>query len=105
MNNKALLNFINEACKQDDTDIDISIAELTSAIHTLEKEKEKRETKKRSILVDNFRKAYLALRDNHISIAYDFNAEYTHEMYHESSAYSDEVRLTLDDFASFAFDF
>ena len=105
MDNTALLNFINEACKQDDSDIDISIAELTSAIHTLEKEREKRERKKRSILVDNFRKAYLALRDNHISIAYDFDAEYTHETYNEASVYSDEIRLVLDDFASFAFDY
>ena len=37
MENTTLLTFINEACKQDDADIDVSIAELTSAIHTLEK--------------------------------------------------------------------
>lgn len=45
MENTALLNFINEACKQDDNNIDISIAELTSAIHTLENERAKREKK------------------------------------------------------------
>ena len=101
MENKALLNFINEACKQDDTDIDISIAELTSAIHTLETEKGKRERKKYNMLIDNFKKAYLALCDNHIHVAYDFDADYAHETYDE---YSDEVRLVLDDFYSFVFD-
>ena len=101
MENKALLTFINEACKQDDADIDISIAELTSAIHTLEKERAKRERKKYSILVDNFRKAYLALCDNHIHVAYDFDAEYAHEMYDE---FDNEVRLVIDDFSCFVFD-
>lgn len=102
MENKALLNFINEACKQDDSDIDVSIAELTSAIHTLEQERKKRERKKYSILDDNFRKAYLALCENHIHVAYDFDAEYANEMYDE---YSNEVRLILNDFSSFVFDF
>lgn len=101
MDNKALLNFINEVCKQDDSDIDISIAELDSAIHTLKKEKEKRERKRRSILIDDFRKAYITLLDNDIHIAYDFEANYAHEMYDE---YSDEVRLALDDFDCFVFD-
>ena len=101
MENTALLTFINEACKQDDSDIDASIAELDAAINTLKKERAKRERKKQSILVDNFRKAYLALCENHIHIAYDFEADYAHEMYDE---YSDEVRLVLDDFASFVFD-
>jgi len=101
MENTALLNFINEACKQDDNDIDISIAELTSAIHTLEEEKRKRENKKRSILIGNFKKAFLALRENHINVAYDFEANYAHEMYDE---FSDEVRLILDDCDYFVFD-
>ena len=101
MENKALLNFINEVCKQDDSDIDISIAELTSAIHTLENERAKREKKKRDTLIDNFEKAYIALRDNHIHIAYDFEADYVHDIYDE---YSDETRLVLDDFCSFVFD-
>lgn len=101
MDNKALYDFINEACKQDDTNIDISIAELTSAIHTLEKEKEKRENKKRSILIGNFKKAFLALRENHINVAYDFEADYAHEMYDE---FSDEVRLVLNDCDYFIFD-
>lgn len=101
MENTALLNFINEACKQDDTDIDISIAELTSAIRTLQTEKAKREAKKRSVLIDNFKKAYLALCDNHINIAYDFESNYIHEIYDE---YSDETCLALDDFYCFVFD-
>ena len=101
MDNKALYDFINEACKQDDTDINISIAELTSAIHTLEEEKGKRENKKRSILIGNFKKAFLALRENHINVAYDFEADYAHEMYDE---FSDEVRLILNDCDYFVFD-
>lgn len=101
MKNKALYDFINEACKQDDTDIDISIAELTSAIHTLEEERGKRENRKRITLIDNFKKAYLALRENHINIAYDFDADYAHEMYDE---YSDTTRLILDDLDYFVFD-
>ena len=100
MENTALLNFINEACKQDDTDIDISIAELTSAIKTLEEEKRKRENKKRSILIGNFKKAYLALRENHIYIAYDFDSDYANEMYDEDS---DTTRLILNDLDYFVF--
>lgn len=100
MENKALYNFINEACKQDDTDIDISIAELTSAIHTLEKEKEKRENKRRSILIDDFRKAYITLLNNNIHIAYNFDADYANQMYDE---FINEVRLVLDDFDCFVF--
>lgn len=100
MENTALLNFINEACKQDDTDIDISIAELTSAIKTLEDEKRKRENKKRSMLIGNFKKAYLTLRENHINVAYDFDANYTNEIWDEDS---DEVRLVLDDCDYFVF--
>lgn len=102
MDNKALYDFINEACKQDDTDINISIAELTSAIHTLEKEKEKRERKKYNILVDNFKKAYLALYDNHIHVAYDFDAKYVRE--EQDDYYDDDIRLDLDDFCNFVFD-
>ena len=101
MDNKALYDFINEACKQDDIDIDISIAELTSAIKTLEKEKEKREYKKRSALIENFKKAYLALRENHIHIAYDFDADYVNGMYDE---FSYKVRLVPDEFDCFIFD-
>lgn len=101
MDNKALLNFINEVCKQDDSDIDGSIAELTSAIRTLEEERGKRENKKRSILIGNFKKAFLTLRENHINVAYDFEADYAHGMYDE---FSDEVRLVLDDCDYFVFD-
>ena len=102
MDNKALLNFINEACKQDDSDsIDESIAELTSAIRTLEEERRKIENKKRSILIGNFKKAFLTLRENHINVAYDFEADYAHGMYDD---FSDEVRLVLDDCDYFVFD-
>lgn len=100
MENTALLNFINEACKQDDTDIDISIAELTSAIKTLEKEKEKRENKKREALIENFKKAYLALCNNHIRVSYYFDADYVNEIYNE---YSAEVHLDFEDFDLFDF--
>ena len=103
MENKALLNFINEACKQDGTDIDISIAGLTSAIHTLETEKEKRENKKRNILIDNFKKAYLALCDNHIHVTYDFDAKYIKKK-QDDYYYEDNIHLDLDDFYSFVFD-
>ena len=102
MDNKALYDFINEACKQDDTDINISIAELTSAIHTLETEKEKRERKKYNMLIDNFKKAYLALCDNHIHVAYDFDAQYVRE--EQDDYYEDDIRLDLDDFCNFVFD-
>jgi len=101
MDSKALYDFINEACKQDDSDVDVSIAELTSAIRTLEEEKRKRENKKRSILIGNFKKAFLTLRENHINVAYDFEANYAHGMYNE---FSDEVRLVLDDCDYFVFD-
>jgi len=101
MENKALYDFINEACKQDDADIDISIAELTSAIKTLEDEKRKRENKKRSMLIGNFKKAYLTLRENHINVAYDFDANYANEIWDEDS---DEVRLVLNDCDYFVFD-
>lgn len=100
MENIALLNFINEACKQDDTDIDITIAELTSAIKTLEDEKRKRENKKRGILIGNFKKAFLALHENHINVAYDFDANYANETWDEDS---NEVRLALDDCDYFVF--
>ena len=103
MDNKALYDFINEACKQDDTDIDISIAELTSAIHTLETEREKRENKKRNILIDNFKKAYLALCENNVHVAYDFDAKYVRKE-QDDYYYEDDIRLDLDDFCNFVFD-
>lgn len=101
MENKALYNFINEACKQDDTDIDISIAELTSAIHTLEKEKEKRILKKRSSLIQEFLKAYTNLNEYGIKIAYLFNADYVNSMVDDIS---DDYVLVLDDSDCFEFD-
>ena len=100
MENKALYNFINEACKQDDTDIDISIAELTSAIHTLEKEKEKREKKKRAILIDNFRKVYSTLLDNDITLSYLFSGDLIRN---SDIKYADTVNLDINDFDCFEF--
>lgn len=97
MENKALYNFINEACKQDDSDIDVSIAELTSAIHTLEKEKEKREDIKRQKLIDAFEKAYKELRKARIRIKYDIDPEMvdTDEYYRQP--------YELDEFDCFSF--
>lgn len=100
MENKALLNFINEVCKQDDSDIDISIAELTSAINTLKKEKEKRETKKRNLLIDNFAKAYMALCEAGITLHYEFETDYVRENIDEWSGYSG---FNLDDIDAFEF--
>jgi hypothetical protein len=101
MDNKALLNFINEACKQDDSDsIDESIAELTSAIHTLEKEKEKREKKRRAILIDNFRKAYCTLLDNDITLSYLFSGNLIRN---SDIKYADTVNLDINDFDCFEF--
>lgn len=100
MENIALLNFINEACKQDDTNIDISIAELTSAIKTLEDEKRKREIQKREVLIGNFKKAYRALYENNIRVSYDFDTDEVNEIWDE---YSNEVRLTLENCDFFVF--
>lgn len=100
MENTALLNFINKVCKQDDNDIDASIAELTSAIHTLEKEKEKREKKRRSILIDDFRKAYITLLDNGITLSYLFSGDYISNC---DWKYANTVNLDIDDFDCFEF--
>ena len=103
MENKALLNFINEACKQDDSDINVSIAELTSAIHTLEKEKEKRESLKRQKLIDNFKMAFNALREANVDIMYDFNIDYAEEAVDNTKAWGSIVVLEMDDIKSFTF--
>lgn len=100
MDNKALFTFINEACQQDDSDIDVSIAELTSAIHTLEKEKERREKKRRGILIDNFRKAYATLLDNDITLRYLFDGDYIRN---SDIKYANTVSLGINDFDCFEF--
>lgn len=97
MENKALLNFINEVCKQNDSDIDVSIAELTSAIHTLEREKDKREDIKRQKLIDAFEEAYKELRKAHIRIKYDIDPE----MVDTSDYYCQPYEL--DEFDCFSF--
>lgn len=97
MENKALYDFINEACKQDDTDIDISIAELDTAINTLKKEKEKREDIRRQKLIDAFEEAYKELRKARIRIRYDIETELidTAEYYRQP--------YELDEFDCFSF--
>ncbi len=97
MENKTLYDFINEVCKQDDSDIDVSIAELTSAIHTLEREKDKREDIKRQKLIDAFEEAYKELRKAHIRIKYDIDPE----MVDTSEYYKQPYEL--DDFSDFSF--
>ena len=97
MENKALLNFINEACKQDDNDIDISIAELDAAINTLKKEKERREDIKRQKLIDTFEEAYRELRKARIRIKYDIDPE----MVDTSTYYRHPYEL--DEFDCFSF--
>ena len=97
MDSKTLYDFINEVCKQDDSDIDVSIAELTSAIHTLEKEKEKREDIKRQKLIDAFEEAYKELRKAHIRIKYDIDPE----MVDTSDYYRQPYEL--DEFDCFSF--
>lgn len=96
MENKALFTFINEACQQDDIDIDKSIAELDAAINTLKKEKEKRESKKRQRLIDAFEEAYKELRKAHIRIKYDIDTELVDPEYYNQS-------YELDDFDCFSF--
>ena len=103
MDNKALYDFINEACKQDDTDIDISIAELTSAIHTLEKERDKRESLRKQNLIDNFKMAFNALREANVDIICNFNIDYVMEEVDEAKDWRDNVILEMDDIKSFTF--
>ena len=97
MENTALLTFINEACKQDDSDIDVSIAELDAAINTLKKEKERREDIKRQKLIDAFEKAYSELRKARIRIKYDIDPEMV-----DTSAYYRQP-YELDEFDCFSF--
>lgn len=101
MENKALYNFINEACKRDDENLDISIAELTSAINTLKREKEKREEKKkRDALIDAFLNAYKNLRKVGVQVNYDFEMDYLHDQIDD---WADTTALILDNPDAFEF--
>ena len=105
MENTALLTFINEACKQDDSDIDVSIAELDAAINTLKKEKAKREHQRRQHLIDDFIKAYQALVNTGIKISYDFNTDYAFEVASDSDSFGgNSTVLEMDDIDHFIFD-
>ena len=87
MENKALYDFINETCKNDDTDLDVAIASLQSAIGTLQKEVEKRKNQKKQHLIDNFINAYQALVDADFKISYDFNTDYAYSVASDSDAW------------------
>jgi len=105
MENTALLNFINEACKQDDTDLDVAIASLQSAIGTLQKEVEKREHQKKQHLIDDFVKAYQALVDADIIVRYNFDTEYAYnEASDNDSYYCASTKLEMDNVNNFVFD-
>jgi len=105
MENEALYNFINDACKQDDSNLDISIATLQSAIGTLQKEVEKRKHQKKQYLIDDFNKAFQALVDADVMIKYDFNTGYAFDVASDNDAYGcDSTMLELDDARCFVFD-
>jgi len=105
MENKALYDFINETCKNDDTDLDVAIASLQSAIGTLQKEVEKRKNQKRQHLIDDFVKAYQALVDANVMIRYDFNTDYAYSVASDSNAWGGESTvLEMDNVNCFVFD-
>ena len=105
MENKTLYDFINETCKNDDTDLDVAIASLQSAIGTLQKEVEKRKHQKRQYLIDDFVKAYQALVDADVMIRYDFKTDYAYSVASESDAWgSDSTVLEINNVNDFVFD-
>lgn len=105
MENKALYDFINETCKNDDTDLDVAIASLQSAIGTLQKEVEKRKHQRRQHLIDDFVKAYQALVDADVMIRYDFNTDYAYREASESDTWGcDSTVLEIDNVNDFVFD-
>lgn len=104
MENK-LYDFINDACKNDDTDLDVAIASLQSAIGTLQKEVEKRKNQRRQHLIDDFVKAYQALVDADVMVRYDFDTEYAYRVASEDDAWgSDSTALEMDNVNCFVFD-
>ena len=105
MENKALYDFINDVCKNDDTDLDVAIASLQSAIGTLQKEVEKRKHQKRQHLIDDFVKAYQALVDADVMVRYDFKTDYAYCVASESDAWGgDSTVLEMDNVNDFVFD-
>jgi hypothetical protein len=105
MENKALYDFINETCKNDDTDLDVAIASLQSAIGTLQKEVEKREYQKRQHLIDDFVKAYQALVNADIRVRYDFDTEYAYNEASDNDSYCcSSTVLEMDNVNNFVFD-
>ena len=104
MENKAFYDFINETCKNDDTDLDVAIASLQSAIDTLQKEVEKRKHQRRQHLIDDFVKAYQALVYADVMIRYDFNTDYTYGEASDSESYGcDSTVLEMDNVNNFVF--
>lgn len=105
MENKALYDFINDVCKNDDTDLDVAIASLQSAIGTLQKEVEKRKNQRRQHLIDDFVKAYQALVDADVMVRYDFDTDYAYGEASDSESYGcDSTVLEMDKVNSFVFD-
>ena len=103
METETLYNFINDVCKNDDTDLDVAIASLQSAIGTLQKEVEKRKNQKRQHLIDDFVNAFKALREANVDIMYDFNIDYAEEAVDETKGWGGLVVLEMDDVKSFTF--
>jgi len=105
MEEKALYDFINDVCKNDDTDLDVAIASLQSAIGTLQKEVEKRKHQRKQHLIDDFTKAFRALVDADVMIKYDFNTDYAYGVASESDAWGGESTvLEMDNVNCFVFD-
>jgi hypothetical protein len=100
MEEKALFNFVNEACKQNDTDFDASFTKMVSAFDILEREKAKRKAKKRNDLIDAFKDAYRNLIKEGIQVNYDFEMDY---LENQISKWSDTAVLILDDTDAFEF--
>ncbi len=94
MEEKALSYFIDEMCKQNDTDFD---ANFTKLIYALEREKERRRDEKREKLINAFEEAYKELRKAHIRIKYDIDPE----MVDTSDYYRQPYEL--DEFDCFSF--
>ena len=105
METETLYNFINDVCKNDDTDLDVAIASLQSAIGTLQKEVEKRKNQKKQHLIDDFVNAYQALVDADVMIRYDFNTDYAYSVASDSNDWGgDSTVLEMDNVNCFMFD-
>lgn len=94
MEEKAVFDFVNEMCKQNDTDFEASFTKL---LYALEREKERRRDEKREKLINAFEEAYKELRKAHIRIKYDIDPE----MVNTSDYYRQPYEL--DEFDCFSF--